>query len=155
MSCRIPKIGLSNDIFPKQYSQFEGIFQKIDRGTASTEEFYRTLQLQSTFPHITYQQIHDAWVSLVTPIQSERFEALRQLKEHFDLYILSNSNEIHWEYIRHNMMKYHGEDATTWFKHIFLSHVIHLENRKPHCIRPCLTLHILRLAKHCSLMTAR
>ncbi len=132
------KLGLSGDIFPQQYSQFEGIFQEIDRGIMSVEEFYGALRRRSSTPDITDQQIHDAWVSLIVPIQQERFEALRQLKEHFDLFILSNSNEIHWEYIKQHRMAYRGEDATRWFKHIFLSHVLHLEKPESEIFRAVL-----------------
>ncbi len=121
------KIGLTGDIFPQQYSQFDGIFQQIDRGIMTASEFYDTLRHMSSMPGVTDQQIRDAWTSLVLPIQPERYEALRRLKDRFNLFILSNSNEIHWDFIERQRMTCQGEDVTAWFKGIFLSHLLHLE----------------------------
>ncbi len=137
------KIGLDKDIFPQQYSQFEGIFQQIDRGVMSAAEFYETLRQKSSMPGVTDQQIRNAWVSLIDPVQPERYEALRQLKDHYNLFILSNSNEIHWDFIQRCCMSYEGEDVTLWFKHIFLSHVLHLEKPEAELFQAVLdTAHI-------------
>lgn len=125
------KIGCASNIFPNQYSQFSGIFQEIDRGTLSTAGFYEAVRQKSGMSQATDKQIHDAWVSLIEPIPAERFEALKQLKKFHNLYILSNSNEIHWEYIKNHCMYYQGEQVTDWFKQIFLSHVMHLEKPEP------------------------
>lgn len=134
------KIGLAADILPHQYSQFDGIFQKIDRGIMSSAQFYETLRLQSSVPSLSDQQIRQAWVSIIDPIQPERYEALRKLKEHFNLYILSNSNEIHWQYIEQKLMCYQGDDITPWFKHIFLSHELHLEKPEPEIFQAVLNI---------------
>ena len=125
------KLGLDGDLLPRQYSQFDGIFQKLDRGIMTADTFYDTLRKQSSMPDVSNSQIRDAWVSIIDPIQPERYEALRRLKDHFKLYILSNSNEIHWHYIQENLMSYQGEDITNWFDHIFLSHELHLEKPEP------------------------
>lgn len=124
-------LGGSKDLFPKQYSQFEGIFQLIDRGEMPIPQFYDAVREQGHIPHATDQQIRDAWLSLLGPIQEERIETLRRLKEKFSLYILSNANAIHWDYIEHTLMRYHGEDVNKWFRKIFLSYKMHLEKPEP------------------------
>lgn len=125
------KLGCSDDIFPKQYSQFEGIFQQIDRGIMSIPDFYDAVRREGHMPQATDKQIHDAWTSLLVPIPAERFEAFKRLKDHFNLYILSNANDIHWKFLDKYRMYYNGEYVTPWFKHVFLSYVLHLEKPEP------------------------
>lgn len=124
-------LGGSKDLFPKQYSQFEGIFQLIDRGEMPIPQFYDAVREQGHIPHATNEQIRNAWLSLLGPIQDKRFRALSKLKERYSLYILSNANAIHWDYIESTLMRYHGEDVNKWFRRIFLSYEMHLEKPEP------------------------
>lgn len=124
-------LGGSVELFPKQYSQFEGIFQLIDRGEMSIPQFYDAVREQGRIPHATDAQIRDAWLSLLGPIQEERLRTLLRLKERVNLYILSNANALHWDYIEHTLMRYRGEDVNKWFKRIFLSYEMHLEKPEP------------------------
>lgn len=125
------KLGCSADIFPKQYSQFEGIFQQLDRGTISTAQFYDAVRCQGGIPNATDKQIREAWTSLLVPIQQERFEMLNRLRRYFNLYILSNANDIHWQFLDKERMSYQGEHITGWFKQIFLSYKLNLEKPEP------------------------
>lgn len=121
------KLGINGNMFPAEYCQFEGIFKKIDRGLISPAEFYDELRKINNVPDVTDSQIRDAWNSLIAPVQAERFEAFKSLKEDHDLYILSNTNEIHWDYIVNHIMVYEGESVMPWFRHAFASHELHLE----------------------------
>jgi len=125
------KLGCSLDIFPKHYAQFEGIFQQIDRGTMSIPEFYDAVRELGGAPQATDEQIAAAWNSLLVPIQRERMIAFKQLKDAYNLYILSNANDIHWQYLNSKSMYFEGEHITPWFKHVFLSYVLHLEKPEP------------------------
>ena len=120
-------LGCDVEIFPQQYSQFSGLFQQIDRGTISGHDFCEGMRIKNNAPQLTDRQICDAWNSLIGPVADNRFEAFKTLRKHFNLYILSNTNEIHWKYVTENTLIYRGEDASTWFKRIFLSYELHLE----------------------------
>ena len=120
------RLGCDSNIFPTQYSQFEGIFQKIDRGTMSIPDFLNAMRTEGGI-QATDQQICDAWNSLIGPIPDERFRAFKQLKDTHNIYILSNTNDIHWGYVDKKCLYFEGEHVTPWFKHAFRSYDMHLE----------------------------
>lgn len=124
-------LGGSKELFPRQYSQFEGIFQLIDRGEMSVPDFYNAVREQGHIPHATDEDIRRAWLSLLAPIPEKRLKMLDALRRVYDLYILSNANAIHWDYIEQNMMRYHGQDVNKWFRGIFVSYKLHLEKPEP------------------------
>lgn len=125
------KLGGNIEIFPTQYSQFSGIFQQIDRGTITPQQFRDAMRQQANIPQATDQQITDAWNSLLGSIPDERFLAFKKLKQHHDIFILSNCNDIHWQEIYNHRMNFEGEHVIPWFKQIFLSYVMHLEKPEP------------------------
>lgn len=121
------RLGFEVNLFPTQYSQFEGVFKQIDRGLISIEEFYNIIREQGCAPQATNSQIRDAWLSVLGDIPEERFEAFNRLRATHRLYILSNANELHWEHLSNERMIYQGQNIMHWFTQVFLSYKMHLE----------------------------
>lgn len=125
------RLGCKLEIFPSQYSQFEGVFKQIDRGEITNTQFYDAIRQQGHVADLSDEEIRQAWLSVLGNIPDERFEAIDKLRKKYNLYILSNANDIHWEYLKENRMVFRGENTTTWFKEIFLSYKLHLEKPEP------------------------
>lgn len=125
------RLGFEVNLFPTQYSQFEGVFKQIDRGLISIEEFYNIIREQGCAPQATNSQIRDAWLSALGDIPEERFEAFNRLRATHRLYILSNANELHWEHLSNERMIYQGQNIMHWFTQVFLSYKMHLEKPEP------------------------
>lgn len=125
------RLGFEVNLFPTQYSQFEGVFKQIDRGLISIEEFYNIIREQGCAPQATNSQIRDAWLSVLGDIPEERFEAFNRLRATHRLYILSNANELHWEHLSNERMIYQGQNIMHWFTQVFLSYKMHLEKPEP------------------------
>ena len=123
-------LGCRMEIFPTQYSQFDGIFKLIDRGEIGNSQFFDAVREHGRVD-VSDEKIYKAWLSVLGGIPDERFEALDALRRKYDLYILSNCNDMHWEYIKAERMIYRGVDTTAWFKQIFLSYKMHLEKPEP------------------------
>ncbi|MBO4487544.1 MAG: HAD family phosphatase [Bacteroidaceae bacterium] len=132
------RLGCQFDIFPTQYSQFSGVFKQIDRGEITTEEFYDAIREQGKVYSATNEMIREAWLSVLGDIPQERFEALSALRKKYSLYILSNANDLHWEYLSKECLDYRGENTVEWFKQIFLSYKMHLEKPEPEIYRAVL-----------------
>lgn len=86
----------SNADFSEVYSQQKqaGIFDDFEKGNISPEQFRSGLRkwLPET---ITDQQIDSAWNALLIGFPKEKVELLEGLKGRYNLYLLSNTNEIH------------------------------------------------------------
>ncbi len=108
-----------------------GTFQKYERGHISESEFFNALK-DVAKSEASIQSIHDAWCSLLLGIPKHRFTMLDNLKGKFNLYMLSNINTSHANWLHAYMEKEHHITEEEWrgkFDTIYYSHEI--GERKP------------------------
>lgn len=102
---------------------------KYECGKISTEIFINALLSQSQ-RHVQALDIIEAWNSMLIGMPASRIDMLYQLKPHFPLYVLSNTNALHIEWVHRYMKREHGlhrfEDlfTTTYYSHL-------VRDRKP------------------------
>jgi len=103
--------------------------QKYDRGHISDEALIWAFQNQN--PSVDPRDVIKAWNSLIGEMPMKRFEMLVQLKETYNLCILSNINNLHIKYISKYFKKEYDLDnfEGKYFDHVFYSHEI--GKRKP------------------------
>lgn len=89
------KLGLpdANSYFG-EFSQ-QGIFARLEEGTASVERFHQELH-KVLPPEVTDRQIDEAFCKFLTGIPVHRLEELRRLRGKYGIYLLSNTNPIMW-----------------------------------------------------------
>jgi HAD superfamily hydrolase (TIGR01509 family) len=89
------KLGSATD-FNAVYSQQKqaGIFDEFEKGNISPAQFREGLKkwLPET---VTDKQIDTAWNALLIGLPADKVSLLTALKKKYDLYLLSNTNEIH------------------------------------------------------------
>ena len=95
----------------------------FERGTMSVDEFHDTVR-RLYAPGLTDAQIDRAWNALLLEIPTYKLDMLLKLKERYRLYLLSNTNAVHWEEGR-KRFDYKGYRAEDYFEQIFLSQEIH------------------------------
>ena len=79
---------------------------------------------------VTNQQLTNAWNSMLLNIPNERIELIKSLSRTHTIYLLSNTNDIHYQFIHKYVTKnFDGLDFNSLFKKVYLSHEIKL--RKP------------------------
>ena len=90
------KLGLQNiDSTFGQYHQIE-FFDLFDRGEMDETEFLH--QAKKLFPDsVTPQQIVDAWNAMLLDLPQHRFELLKELGKKYHLFLMSNTNIIHYK----------------------------------------------------------
>lgn len=102
------------DRFLGEYAQ-SGPFADIENGT-STPEMFREAMRGLIGHEVTDGQIDEAFGKFLIGIPLHRLEELRQLKEKFSLYLLSNTNPIMWaDGIARNFAQ-EGHDVGFYFK---------------------------------------
>lgn len=104
------------------------------RGELSSKDFYE--QVCPYFPKkINYETFSRLWNDIFTE-NSEMDELLKSLKKHYPLYMISNTNDLHFEYIKKNF------NITKHFTGFFPSHEV--GHRKPN---PAMFQHVLKEIK--------
>lgn len=80
----------------RQYSQLQqtSIFDDLETGKISPEQFCDQLR-SVTKIDASKEAIYNAWNAMLLGLPEQNIEFVKELKERYDLYLLSNTNEIH------------------------------------------------------------
>lgn len=101
--------------------------KKYETGLISTHEFLTFYNMR--FPDLSNQDIIQAWNIMIKDFPEYRLDFLKELSKQkkFKLILLSNTNELHIEYVKETIDFYNS--FRDQFDQFYLSHEIHL--RKP------------------------
>jgi len=99
----------------------EGIFLQFEAGKISADEFRNKLRELSGLS-LTDKQIDNAWNGFLGDIPSYKLNLLEELRKNFNLYLLSNTNSIHWEWMKEKYNDCQGHSFEEYFKELYLSY---------------------------------
>ena len=106
------------------HRQQDPIFDQFERGEVTADAFRTYVKKKIGNPEITDQQITDAWNSLLLGIAPGNHELLLQLKDKYRTFLLSNINEIHYDYIMVYLKdKFGFNDNEHLFERTYYSHL--------------------------------
>ena len=117
--------------FASRYSQMQqnNFFDDWETGKISREDFIKGMQQASDKP-LEDVQILKAWNAMLLDFPLRRLQLLQQLRLHYDLFLLSNTNEVHEAAFNEILMRSHGfQTIALFFDRTYLSHRVGL--RKP------------------------
>ncbi len=117
--------------FPELYSQLQqsDLFDRWETGRMTAEEFVAAMKAASDTP-LTTAQVLDAWNAMLLDFPIRRLQILQQIRNYYDLFLLSNTNEIHEETFNNTLMQAHGiPNIGVFFDKVYMSHRVGL--RKP------------------------
>lgn len=100
-----------------------------EEGLISSNEFCEEIRKVSSVP-LTNEQIRDAWNAILIDVPAPRVDFLLKLKEKYNLYLFSNTNQFNYDcFTAHLKQKYGFDFFETIFKAAYFSHILHI--RKP------------------------
>ena len=102
-----------------------GIFQKFELGEITTDEFRTAIRENSTVT-LTDEEVDNLWNLMLLEIPREKLELILELRGKYMVYLLSNTNSIHWDYVCKNAFNYRGFRVEDYFEETFLSYKMHL-----------------------------
>ena len=102
-----------------------GIFQKFELGEITTDEFRTAIRENSTVT-LTDEEVDNLWNLMLLEIPREKLELILELRGKYMVYLLSNTNSIHWDYVCKNAFNYRGFRVEDYFEETFLSYEMHL-----------------------------
>lgn len=103
----------------------DNLFRRFELGEVTPEEFRETVR-RETGLQLADRKIDDMWNLMLVGIPREKLELLLELRRHYMVYLLSNTNSIHWDYAAGQLFGYHGFGVRDYFEDTFLSFEMHL-----------------------------
>ncbi len=136
-------LGVSN-IEPFISKEFqEKVTDKFERGIL-TPEIFRQKVREKVGIKLSDEQIDDAWNALLLDIPKERIAILEEVKQHYKIFLLSNSNEIHYDiYLRDLQLRFGYREFDQLFHKAYFSFDLHLSKPDPEVFEFILNQHQL------------
>lgn len=103
----------------------QDFFAKHEKGLISNEEF-RNLIREKASRELTDAEIDEAWNSFLVEIPAYKLELLLHLRKNYMVYLLSNTNDIHWQWACEHAFRYKTFRVEDFFEQIFLSYEMKL-----------------------------
>ncbi len=100
---------------------------KYEKGVISTKEFIS--YYKKTFPFVKEEKIIDTWNSILLDFPLHRLDFIKKISENYRCFLLSNTNELHIEWIKNDWGLNLYNDFKDCFEEFYLSHEIKM--RKP------------------------
>lgn len=122
-------LGLQNDKDFFGHLKQNPLFDEFEKGNISASEFRANVRdiAQQNF---TDETIDTAWNTLLLGIREGYLEYLLELKNKYRTFLLSNNNEIHYQWINNYLQaQFNVENMSTFFEKDYYSHLMNM--RKP------------------------
>jgi putative hydrolase of the HAD superfamily len=121
------ELGFSTFDSTYSVSEREDLFRKLESGKISPVEFRDILKRCFSRP-VTDQEIDDAWNAMILDIPEPRVRLLEKVSKSYRIFILSNSNEIHYHKYRFEFQQKYGySDFNALFEKAYFSFEMHLQ----------------------------
>ncbi len=123
-------LGIENfsELFTQHHSS--PLFEDLETGKISDEIFYDGLRKIANV-NLSNTQIRDAWNAILLDFPIERIDWLTEIKKKYNIYLFSNTNQIHYDAFIKTFRKQTGvKDFNQYFIKAYYSHELGL--RKPY-----------------------
>lgn len=106
------------------------VFERYETGDLDTEHFLAQI-VSHMDVGLSPEQVKEAWNAIFLQMPAHRFELLLALRQRYKVFLLSNINDLHLNWIEAYMTREHGiyDFETRYFDKVYYSHLIRL--RKP------------------------
>lgn len=99
----------------------QDVFMQQEKGLITSAEFRDSIR-ETIGKEVADEQIDAAWNSFLVDIPSYKLDLLLKLREKYVVYLLSNTNEIHWRWSCAHVFPYRGFRAEDYFEKTYLSY---------------------------------
>jgi len=124
----LKNLGWNNASDDEELKKHKEIFFNLEKGLTSPLTFRDQIRQLAGFKN-SDRDIDDAWTAMILDIPADRVSYLENLKKHYRLFLLSNTNEIHKEKYHREFEQNYGYPFFALFERIHYSH--EMKKRKP------------------------
>lgn len=120
------------------------LFHQFERGDISVPDFRNELR-KSFNKEVTDQEIDWAWNQILGEMPVSRIALLKNIRPNYRTFILSNSNEIHYDYYTSDLQKtHHLKDFDQLVEKAYFSYQVNLIKPEPEFYHLLLNNHNLK-----------
>ncbi|MBA2610735.1 MAG: HAD family phosphatase [Bacteroidetes bacterium] len=109
--------------FEAIYTQAEqsSLFDNLDKGLISDEEFFYELRQQIRYEGPDHK-LFEAWNAMLLDVPEKRLDILVTMKQNYNTFLLSNTNEPHVSAFEHDLYLKHGvKNFKDYFDEVYYS----------------------------------
>jgi putative hydrolase of the HAD superfamily len=127
----LEKMGISTSELAHS-KEFIDIMSKFDTGIYTAPTFRKKTKTLLGQEKMTDQRFDAIWNAMLLDIPRERIEAIEKVKKHYKIFLMSNSNVIHYDlYVRDLQLRFGYHEFDELFNKSYFSFAEHLEKPDP------------------------
>lgn len=127
----LDKIGIDFKQFMQSH-ELQLLLSKFNAGIYTASTFRKKLKAFFHLEKQTDQKFDSLWNAMLLDIPRERIEAIEQVRKHYKIFLMSNSNEIHYDlYVRDLQLRFGYREFDELFNKSYFSFAEHLEKPDP------------------------
>ena len=112
--------------------EFIDIMSNFDTGIYTAPTFRKKTKALLGQEKMTDQRFDAIWNAMILDIPRERIEAIEKMKKHYKIFLMSNSNVIHYDlYVRDLQLRFGYNEFDELFNKSYFSFAEHLEKPDP------------------------
>lgn len=121
---------LGFDNFEENYTLFKqaNIFDRLEKGQIETDEFRNELR-KYICREVSDQELDEAWGAMLLDFPKERIDLIEKLGTKYKIYLLSNTNEIHYNQYSNDFVNQYRFEFNDLFEKAYYS--FQMGTRKP------------------------
>lgn len=119
-------LGFSGNVLDQALAYKDPVFYELETGKITPRQFCDRVREILNNKNLSDLQIEDAWYAMIKDIPAERVETLKRLSGNYNVYLFSNTNQIHIERLHQKFRTDFGIEFSSLFVKDFYSHEIHL-----------------------------
>ena len=105
---------------------------KFDTGIYTAPTFRKRMKALVGQEKMTDEKFDSIWNAMLLDIPRERIEAIEQVKKHYRIFLMSNTNVIHYDlYVRDLQLRFGYKEFDALFDKSYFSFAEHLEKPDP------------------------
>ena len=124
------KLGLQNVDALLDIQNQDGLLMQQEKGLITPAEFRDGVR-QMIGKAVSDTQIDAAWNSFLVDIPTQKLDLLLKLREKYVVYLLSNTNQIHWEWTCAHLFPYRTFKVEDYFEKTYLSFEMKMAKPEP------------------------
>ena len=127
----LEKLGISTLELARS-KEFTELMSKFDTGIYTAPTFRKRMKALVHQEKMTDQKFDAIWNAMLLDIPRERIEAIEKVKKHYKIFLMSNTNVIHYDlYVRDLQLRFGYHEFDELFHKSYFSFAEHLEKPDP------------------------
>ena len=127
----LEKLGIKTSELARS-KEFIDIMSKFDTGIYTAPTFRKKTKALLGLEKMTDQKFDSIWNAMLLDIPRERVEAIEKIKKHYKIFLMSNTNVIHYDlYVRDLQLRFGYNEFDELFNKSYFSFAEHLEKPDP------------------------